>query len=100
MKTFKINIHPKLKDVSFTVKNGKKFTENIVTGSFCQFSINIDPKDIERVKKFAIEHGDDKSSNNGSWYAHCNKYAMDLFINYNGSATINTYRPFCKYDNK
>jgi hypothetical protein len=94
MKTFTIDIHPKLKDVTFSVKNGKKFTENLIAGNYKQFNIAIDESDIKRVKQFAVKYADDKSSNKGHWYAHCNGYAMDLIVNYNGEASINTYRPY------
>lgn len=52
----------------------------------------IAPKDLERVKKFAVKYGNDNSYNRGKWYAHCDGYAMDLLINYKGYASINTYR--------
>jgi ribosomal protein L31 len=95
MKTYTINIHPELREVTFTVKNGKKFEAALMRGSFDHFEIKVDPKDIDRVKKFAVKFGDDKSSCRGSWYAHCNGYAMDLCVTSAGQYVyINTYRPY------
>lgn len=94
MKTFTININPKLEAVTFTVKNGRKFTEALLSGKYLTFNIEVAPEDLSRVKKFAVKYGNDKQSNRGHWYAHCNGYAMDLIVHYNGKVSINTYRPY------
>lgn len=96
MKSFTINITPKLENVTFSVNNGRAFSDALMSGIFKKFNIVISPKDLDRVKKFAVKYGNDKSSNRGHWYAHCNGYAMDLVVSYNGTAQINTYRPFGK----
>lgn len=96
MKSFTINIHPKLESVTFTVKNGKEFSKNLIAGTYKGFKITIDENDLARVKKVAVEIGNDNNSNKGKWYAHCNGFAMDLMISYNGEASINTYRPYGK----
>lgn len=96
MKSFTINIHPKLQNVSFSVKNGRKFTDSIVKGEYKTFSIVISDQDLKRVKQFAVKIADDKNSNKGHWYAHCNGFAMDLIVHYDGRARINTYRPYGK----
>ena len=56
--------------------------------------------DAQRIKDFAIKNGDDKSSNNGKWWAHCNGYAMDLNVTEAGKKmSINTYRPYGQFGN-
>ena len=99
MKNLNINIHPQLKNIEITVKNGAKFTRDIISGEYEIHDIKISEHDLQRVKKFAIRNGNDNSSNYGKWYAHCNGFAMDLFIQHNGYCRINTYRPYGKYKN-
>ena len=95
MKTYTINIHPELRSVTFSVKNGRKFEESLIKGEWGKFEINVVPEDMGRVKKFAVKFGDDKSSNGGAWYAHCNGFAMDLLVTSGGQyVIINTYRPY------
>lgn len=94
MKTFTIDIHPKLKDVEITVPNGAKFTRDSRKGSYATHRVVIAEKDVKRVKQFAVKNGNDNNSNYGNWYAHCNGYAMGLFINYLNECNINTYRPY------
>ncbi len=97
MKTLSINIHPELKDVTVTVKNGKLFQECLNNGIGRTFIIDVADKDIKRVKQFAIRKGNDKSSCFGNWYAHCNGYAMDLCITNRGKyITINTWKGYNK----
>lgn len=95
MKNVTINIHPELKNVTFSVKNGKAFTAALVAGEYKTFEIFANGEDLARIKKFAVKHGDDKSSCHGAWYAHCNGYAMDLCVTMAGKhVTLNTYRPY------
>ena len=95
MKNVTINIHPELKNVTFAVKNGKAFTDTLVSGEYKTFIIFAEGEDLERIKRFAVKHGDDKSSCHGNWYAHCNGYAMDLCVTQAGNhITLNTYRPY------
>lgn len=95
MKTITLNIHPKLENVTFSVKNGRQFLDDLVSGHYCNYVITPDAESLERIKRFAVEFGNDKSSNRGNWYAHCNGYAMDLCVmNKGAEIQINTYRPF------
>jgi hypothetical protein len=95
MKTYTLDIHPELKNVTFTVKDGKKFEELLRLGKYNRVFINVSEKDMKRVKQFAVRKGNDKSSCHGNWYAHCNGYAMDLCITGAGKyISINTYRPY------
>lgn len=95
MKTFTINIHPSLKNVTFSVQNGRKFVDDLVSGRAANHLITPDVESLERIKRVAIKYGNDYSSNRGNWYAHCNGYAMDLCVSNKGAeVTINTYRPF------
>lgn len=97
MKTYTINIHPKLENVTFTVKNGRRFEESLIKGDYKNFFIEVSEQDIKRVKQFAVRFGNDKSSCHGHWYAHCNGYAMDLCITMAGKyISINTWRPYGK----
>lgn len=94
MKVFTIDIDPMLKDVKVAVKNGKAFTEALTRGEYRYFSIQVDTYDLSRIKKFAVKHGNDNSSNRGHWYAHCNGYSMGLTVTNKGNdISINTYRP-------
>lgn len=95
MKEYNIDIHEHLKGVKIKVKNGALFERCIISGTYKSFEIQLSEKDAERVKKFAVKYADDKSSNKGNWYAHCNGYAMDLMVLNKGSFfSINTYRPY------
>lgn len=90
-----MDIHPALDSVTFAVKNGKAFSEALVSGKYKTFEIFADGEDLDRIKKFAVKYGDDKSSCRGAWYAHCNGYAMDLCVTMAGKhITLNTYRPY------
>ena len=91
MKTFQLTICNKLKDVTVTVKNYRKFEKAMMLKEYHNFNIVIAEPDIKRVKQYAVKNADDRSSNKGHWYVHCNGYSMGLFINYEGSATVNTY---------
>lgn len=95
MKTFKIDIHPELKDVEITVKNGAKFLRDITSGDYATHYFETNEYDADRIKKFAVKFGDDNNSCRGDWYAHCNGYAMDLMVTNAGKKMcINTYRPY------
>lgn len=96
MKTFTINIHPKLENVTITVKNGRKFTDAVINGTYERFSIQVSEEDLKRIKQFCVKYGNDNKSNKGQWHAHCNGYAMDLTVFYTGHVSINTYRPYGK----
>ena len=95
MKTFKINIHPELREIEVTVENGAEFQRCIIAGTYKPFTFTTSESDAQRIKSFAIKNGTDNSSNNGNWYAHCNGFAMDLIATQRGTNfEINTYRPF------
>ena len=95
MKTYTIDIHPELQKVTFNVTNGKKFEESLASGDYRVFNINVCESDIKRVKQFVVRKGNDKSSCYGSWYAHCNGYAMDLCVTCAGKhISINTYKSY------
>lgn len=96
MKTFTININSKLTNIEITVKNGRKFSEAAIGGRFERFDVKVSPEDLLRIKKYAVKKADDKSSNRGHWYAHCNGHSMDLMVNYQGDISINTYRHYGK----
>lgn len=95
MKTYTIDIHPNLQDVTFSVANGAKFERSLIRGDWHYFYIDIAKEDLKRVKRFAVEYGNDKSSNGGNWFAHCNGFAMGLCVSCKGKyISINTYRPY------
>jgi hypothetical protein len=94
MKTFTININNELQNIEITVKNGAQFTRSIIAGDYKVFSFTTNEKDLKRIKKFAIKNGNDNNSNFGKWYAHCNQFSMDLFVDYSGGLRLNTYRPY------
>jgi len=104
MKTFIINIHPKLENVSIIVRNGRKFAEFLIGGHYGNFDFEpATEQDAKRIKQFAVHFGDDKSSCHGNWYAHCNGYAMDLVVAKHKKTahydehfcySLNTYRPY------
>lgn len=95
MKSYTINIASGLKNVGITVKNGRRFEQAAISGEYATFFIEVAEKDIKRVKQFAVKNGDDKSSNHGNWYAHCNGYAMDLCVSNRGRhITLNTWRGY------
>lgn len=96
MKTFTIDIAPQLKDVTFTVNNGAEFERCLIKGNYRTFQIKVCDTDIQRVRQYAVKHGNDNNSNRGRWYAHCNGYSMDLIVNYSNFVQINTYRPYGK----
>ena len=96
MKSFNINLAHDLKNIEITVNNGRKFTDAAIRGEYENFNIKVSPADLKRIKKFAIKNGTDNSSNHGKWYAHCNGFAMGLFVNYDGRVAINTYSDFRK----
>jgi hypothetical protein len=91
MKTFTIDINTELKNIEITVKNGRLFTDSMIQGAYKTFSVSVNEEDLNRIKKYAVKNANDKSSNRGIWYAHCNGYSMDLFVNYAGEVRINTY---------
>lgn len=96
MKSFTININSQLTDVTITVKNGRAFADAAIKGAYKNFNVEVDEYDLDRIKKYAVKHANDKSSNRGNWYAHCNGYSMDLIVHYNGRVSINTYRDYGK----
>lgn len=97
MKSYTINIASGLENVGITVKNGRKFEQAAISGKYATFYIEVAEKDIDRVKQYAVKHGDDKSSNRGNWYAHCNGFAMDLCVTNRGKyISINTFRGYGK----
>lgn len=94
MKTLKINIHPELKEVEITVKNGRAFSEAAIKGDYKTFSFTTNENDAARIKAFAVKYGNDNNSNKGHWYAHCNGYAMNLVANYDNQFSLNTFRVY------
>lgn len=97
MKSFKINICHELKNVEFTAKNGASLTRDLISGNYAVHHIVLADYEIRRVKKYAVKNGTDSSSNKGKWYAHCNGFSMGLLIDYQGSCSINTYRPYGRH---
>lgn len=96
MKTFNININSKLQDIEITVKNGRAFTDASIRGEYKNFKVLVNEDDLARIKKYAVKYANDRSSNRGNWYCHCNGYSMDLFVDYKGTVMINTYRDYGK----
>lgn len=104
MKTITLNIHHRLEQVSIIVTNGKHFTDALIEGRYeCFAFYPATAEDARRIKRFAITYADDKSSCYGSWYAHCNMFAMDLVVSHHKATsaslehdtyTLNTYRAF------
>jgi hypothetical protein len=96
MKTFKVDIHPKLRNIEVVVKNGAAFTRDSIRGTYKYHSFTTNWYDSARLKEFAIKYGNDNNSNKGAWYAHCNGFAMDLMVDHKGNLMINTYKPYSR----
>ena len=94
MKTLNIHINSQLQNIEVTVKNGAAFTRAIISGDYKNFEFTTNATDLDRIKKYAVKNGNDNNSNYGKWYAHCNGFSMDLFVNYSGELRLNTYRPY------
>lgn len=95
MKTFTINITSKLASVEVIVKNGRKFQEAIIQGTYGTFEFTTNEEDAKRIKQFAVKNSNNRATNRGNWYAQCNGYAMDLLVTNGGkSFSINTYRAY------
>ncbi len=91
MKNLTITINEELRDINITVANGRKFTDAFLSGEYHKFNISVNNADLERIKKYAVKNADDKSSNKGNWYAHCNGFSMGLMVTAQNEVTINTY---------
>jgi len=94
MKKFTVNINSKLKNIEITVRNGRKFSEAAIQGTYTVFDVEVSDNDIKRIKEYAVKNGNDNNSNNGKWYAHCIDYSMGLFVAYDGRVHINTYADY------
>lgn len=95
MKSFRIDIHPELRDVEVIVKNGEQFSRHLIKGDNYPVEFQTNEFDLNRIKKFAVRYGNDKSSNRGYWYANCREYAMNLSVYGAGKyLSINTFRPY------
>ena len=101
MKTFTIDIHPLLQNVTFDAE--ESFEESLIKGEYQSFRIEVAEKDIARVKRFVEEHASDITETEYDWLGKCNGYAMDLvYAHYikpeeSLSVFINTYRPYGQY---
>lgn len=93
MKIFEINLG---KDIHMTcgqIKRGqvKHFQEALLAGDYNNFEFELVDGDTSEYIKVA----DDKSSNRGRWYAHCNGYMFDSVIRKSGDGKryiqINTW---------
>lgn len=103
MKTFFVNINPHL-GVYINVKNGKKFSEAMIEGSYRTFEFEPYSEDYaKQIRSFAVKNADDKGVYSKCWHAHCNGYNMDLCVAsiFNPTThektihyTLNTYRPY------
>jgi len=90
MKTFKISFCRELRDVEVSVSNYSSFIRCMLDGNSAVFNLKVSDDDLPRLKKFLVKYADDKSSNHGRWYAHCNTYLWDCIIYYNGNFQVNT----------
>lgn len=54
----------------------------------------------QHTRKYLLNNADDKSSNMGCWYTHCNGFNMDIVWHHTGVVTVNTYREYRTNKNK
>lgn len=92
MKTF--DIYPIGPEFPITVRgNYAEYIRNLNSGKYKRFQFEI--VEIESyIKKKILRISNDRNSNRGHWYAHCNGYNMDLILHYNGSIEVNTYHDY------
>lgn len=92
MKTF--NIYPLGKDYPILVKgNYSAYMRSLEKGEFKTFYFET----VENpYKKLIIRASNDRSSNEGQWFAHCNGYNMNIVLNKSGLISINTYADYRK----
>ena len=98
MKTF--DIYPLGPEHPITVKgNYAEYVRNLNSGKYKRFHFEIVEID-SYIKKMIIRLSNDRNSNRGRWYAHCNGYNMDLILFYNGYIEVNTYHDYRVVRNK
>lgn len=78
MKTFEINLGNDIVMVCGQTKRGqvKRFNEALLAGDYKNFEFELVDGDTSKYIKVA----NDRSSNRGHWYAHCNGYMFDSVI--------------------
>lgn len=92
MKVF--DIYPLGPDYPITVKgNYAEYLRNLNSGKYKTHRFEVVEIDAG-LKKRIIRVSNDRSSNRGHWYAHCNGYNMDLILHYDGKIEINTYHNY------
>ena len=99
MKTIKLTIHKDLQDLELTFNNGASFMRSFMSGEYRLFNFTPSDYDGEKIKNWLVKNSNDKHSNKGNWYAHCNGYAMGLMVSkINGKFIyqLNTYRHYSK----
>ena len=82
-------IYPLGKDFPILVKgNYSAFIRSLEKGEYQTFRFEI----AENIyfKKMIIHSANDRSSNRGKWFAHCNGYNMNLVLYYNNIISVNT----------
>jgi hypothetical protein len=75
-------------------RHGNSLTECLISGQYSTFTVKV-VKGLDEFVKHVVKIANDKSSNGGRWYAHCNGYCLDAIVNYESKKTgkiqINTY---------
>lgn len=82
MKTFQINLGQDINVVCGQIKRGQiaRFNESLYSGDYHNFEFELLNGDTKKL----IEVANDRSSNKGNWYAHCNGYMFDCIVRKSG----------------
>lgn len=98
MKTIEINLGKDIMMVCGQIKRGqiKHFNECLLAGDYKNFEFEL----VDGATSKFIQIANDKSSNRGRWYAHCNGYMFDSVIRKSSDGKryiqINTWSGFRK----
>jgi hypothetical protein len=88
-------------------KNGVSFLESLAGGFYGYYDVRV-VNGLDEFIRYVIKHANDKSSNRGKWYVHCNGFCLGVFFNYtvrqSGFIRLNTYynyrRDFTCFSNR
>lgn len=97
MKTVTIN-YAYNKSITVEVPRKKRhnnsLTESLISGKYDVFNVRV-VKGLEEFVQHVVKIANDKSSNKGRWYAHCNGYCLDAVVTFESKKTgmvqLNTY---------
>lgn len=97
-KQIKLNIGNGIIVTIEQIKRGglKRFQESLLLGKYEIHTFRL--LDMNDKKRF-LELSNDKNSNRGMWYAHCNGYMFDAVITFRNEISINTYSTYRREKN-